>query len=189
MVKVCSSLWPVCWFQCPDRSRRSSSEAVQNIWDVYIQELSNVPVRVRELLRAACDTDDVDASLQIWSSEEEASLIRAYHTAGGPALTEHSSSVGRGRLPVCTKRLGSRFQDRIYRTDHADESDVTHSGFFIKSSLAPVLQFCRRLESVNNVLGGIRANGFSDTRMTALWDRWSAVTRMGPVGPVTSFEP
>ena len=185
VAKVCSPLWPACWIQCPDRSHRSSSEAVQNIWDVYKQELSHVPVRVRELFR----TDDVDASWQIRSSEAEASLIRAYHSAGGPALAKHCSSVGRGRKQLCTKRLGSRFQDRIYRTDHADEFDVTHSGFFINSSLAPVLRFRRRLKSIYKVLEGTRANGFSDTRMTALWDRWSAVTRMGPTGPITSFEP
>ena len=59
----------------------------------------------------------------------------------------------------------------------------------LNSSLALVLRFRRRLKSVYNVLKSIRANGFSDTRMTALWDRWSAVTRKGPVGPITSFEP
>ena len=89
-----------------------------------MQVLSYEPVRVRELFRAACDTDDVDASWQIWSSEAEARLIRAYHSVGGPALAQHSSSPGRGRLQVCTKRLGGRFQDRICRTDHADEFDV-----------------------------------------------------------------
>ena len=38
VAKVYSSLWPACWIQCPDRPRQSSSQAVQNIWDVYIQE-------------------------------------------------------------------------------------------------------------------------------------------------------
>ena len=78
--------------------------------------------------------------------QSEASLIRAYHSAGGPALTEHGSSVGRGRLHMCTERLGSRFQDRLYRTDQADEFDVTHFVFFVNSSLALVLRF-RRLTS------------------------------------------
>ena len=41
-----------CWIQCTDCSRRSSSETVQNIWDVYLQELSFVPTGVRERLRA-----------------------------------------------------------------------------------------------------------------------------------------
>ena len=43
--------------------------------------------------------------------------------------------------------------------------------------------------SVCNVLKGIRVYGFSDARVTALWHRWRAVVRMGPTGPVTSFEP
>ena len=124
-----------------------------------------MPVMVRELLRAACDTDDVDASWQIWSSEAEASLIRAYHSAGGPALTKQSSSEGRGRSQMCTKRPGGWFEDRIYRTNHSDEFDVTRSGFFINSSLAPVQRFRRRLtKSVFNVFKGIRVNGFSGTR-------------------------
>ena len=72
-------------------------------------------------------------------------------------------SAGRGRLHLCTERLGGRFEDRIYRTNHADEFDVTHSAFFMNSSLAPVLRFRSRLKSVFYVLKGIRANGFSDT--------------------------
>ena len=60
--------------------RRSKSEEVQNILDVYNQEISSVPMGVRERLRAACDTDDVDASWQIWSKEAEARLIRGVKT-------------------------------------------------------------------------------------------------------------
>ena len=60
-----SPLWPACWIQCPDRFRQSSSRAVQNTWDVYIQELSYVPVGVRELLWAACSSEDVGASWKL----------------------------------------------------------------------------------------------------------------------------
>ena len=49
-----SPLWPACWLTCPDRSRRSPSHAVQNIWDVYVQEVGFVPREVREKLFAAC---------------------------------------------------------------------------------------------------------------------------------------
>ena len=46
MARVYSPIWPACWVQCPERSRRSSSETVRNIWDVHIQELSFVPGEV-----------------------------------------------------------------------------------------------------------------------------------------------
>ena len=86
-------------------------------------------------------------------------------------------------------RLGGRCHDRIHRTDHADKFDVAHSGFFLNSSLAPVLRFRRSFVSVCNVLQGIKLHGFSETRIAALEYRWQAVVRMGPTGPVTSLEP
>ena len=172
----------------PDRSRRPPSPAVQNIWDVYIQEVSFVPREVREQLFTACDTTDVDASWRFWSREAEACLARACLTAGGPALSNPSSHVGRGQLSLRTKRLGGRCRDRIYRMNRADEFDVTHSGLFVNSFLAPVLRFRRRFVSVCNVLKSNKLHGFSDTRVTGLWHRWCAVVRMGPTGPVTSFE-
>ena len=53
-----------------------------------------------------------------------------------------------------------RCADQIYRTDHADEFDVSNSVFFsITSSLAPVLRFRRRLKSVYNVLKALRPMG------------------------------
>ena len=84
--------------------------------------------------------------------------------------------------------MGGRCHDRIYHVDHADEFDATHSGFFINSSLAPFLRFRRRFVSVCNVLKGIKVHGFSEARISALLSRWHAVVRMGPTGPVTSFE-
>ena len=70
-------------------------------------------------------------------------------------------------------RLGGRCTDRFYHTDHADEFDVTNLGFFINSSLAPVLRFRRGFKSVCNVFKGINTNGFTDARTNALWDRWA----------------
>ena len=61
--------------------------------------------------------------------------------------------------------------------------------FFLNSSLAPVLRFRRSFVSVCNVLKGIKIHGFSEARVAALWCRWRAVVRMGPTGPVTSFDP
>ena len=59
------------------------SHAVQNIWDVYIQEVGFVPREVREQLFVACNFPDIDASWLLWSREAEASLARAYLSAGG----------------------------------------------------------------------------------------------------------
>ena len=189
VARVCSPLWPACWVDCPDRTRRSPSPTVQNIWDVYIREVSFVPFEVREQLFIACNSSDVDASWYLWSREAEACLARVYLTAGGPALSSPGSYVGRSQLSLRTKRLGGRCQDRTYRMNRADEFDVTHSGLFVDSSLAPVLRFRRRFVSVCNVLNGIRVHGFSDARVTALWYRWRAVVRMAPAGRVAAFEP
>ena len=67
MARVYSHLWPACWVGCPDRSRRSPSPMVQNIRNVYIQEVCFVPREVREQLFIACDSSDVDASWRLWS--------------------------------------------------------------------------------------------------------------------------
>ena len=73
--RVYSPLWPACWLDCPDRSRRSPSHAVQNFWDGRLGRNSLLHV-----------TPDVDASWLLWSREAEASLARAYLSAGGPSL-------------------------------------------------------------------------------------------------------
>ena len=45
--RIHSPLWPACWLDCPDRSRTSNSQEVQNIWDVYIREVGFVLLEVR----------------------------------------------------------------------------------------------------------------------------------------------
>ena len=142
-----SSLWPACWLQCPNRSRSSTSREVQDIWDVYIREVGFVPFAIREQLFRLCNSPDVDSSWLLWSREAEASLARAYLSAGGPSLSGPSSYVGRGSLSIYSMRLGGRCHDRIYHVDRSDEFNVTHFGFFLNSSLAPVLRF-RRVLSV-----------------------------------------
>ena len=152
-----SPLWPACWLQVPDRSRSSGSPEVRDIWDVYIREVGFVPLAVREQLVRLCNSPDVDSSWLLWSREAEASLARAYLSAGGPSLLGPSSYVGRGSLSlsVYSMRLGGQCHDRIYHGDRSDEFDVTHFGFFFNSSLAPVLRFRRSFVSVCNVLKGI----------------------------------
>ena len=81
-----------------------------------------------ERLRAACDTNDVDSSRQFGRKEAEASPVRAYHTAGEPALAGPGSFVGGGQLSVRTERLGLRCKDHIHGNDHADEFDVANAG-------------------------------------------------------------
>ena len=150
-----SPLWPACWLQCPDRSRNSSSQEVRDIWDVYIREVGFVPFAVREHLFQLCNSLDVDSSWLLWSREAEACLARAYLSAGGPPFSGPSNYVGRGCLSIYSMRLGGRCHDRIYHVDRSDEFDVTHFGFFLNSSLAPVLRFRRCFVSVCNVLKGI----------------------------------
>ena len=184
-----SPLRPACWLQFPDRSRSSTSQEVRDIWDVYIREVGFVPLAVREQLSRLCNSPDVDSSWLLWSREAEASLARAYLSAGGPPLSSPSSYVGRGSLSVYSMRLGGRCHDHIYHVDRSDEFDVTHFGFFLNSSLAPVLRFRRSFVSVCNVLKGIKRHGFSEARVAALEHRWRVVVRLGPTGPVTSLDP
>ena len=87
------------------------------------------------------------------------------------------------------KKVGGRCRDRVYRTDHADSFDVANTGFFIKSSLSPILRFRRRLKSACSVLKSLKNHGFAEDRWAARWDRWVATTKIRPIGPITSFEP
>ena len=103
--RIHSPLWPACWLNCPDRSRSSQSHEVRDIWDVYIREVGFVPLEVRSHLFRLCNSPDVDSSWLLWSREAEASLARAYLSAGGPPLSNPGSYVGRGYLSICTMRL------------------------------------------------------------------------------------
>ena len=75
----------------------------------------------REQLSRLCNSPDVDSSWLLWSREAEASLARAYLSAGGPPLSNPSIYVGRGSLSIYTMRLGGRCHDRIYHVDRADQ--------------------------------------------------------------------
>ena len=61
--------------------------------------------------------------------------------------------------------------------------------YFVNSSFAPVLLFRRRLESVADVLKGIRSEGFTQSRWNALLGYRDAVCRHGPSGPISSLHP
>ena len=127
---------------------------------------------MREQLFTVCDTTDVDASWRIWSRE---SLILAVMWVGANS--------------PCAPSDWEAGVDRINRMNCADDFDVTNSGFFVNSALAPVLRFRRRFMSVCNVLKGIKTHAVTDTRVAAFWHRRHAVAKMGPNGPITLFEP
>ena len=123
-------------------------------------------------LRDAISRSAVDDFWAIWCQSAEEGLFRAYSNAGGPTEAGSSPFLGRGLLRIRSRRLGgtavgSRRSSRLYRACQGDEVDVHCAQYFVNSSLAPVL-FRRRLESVADVLKGIRSRGFTQPRWDAL---------------------
>ena len=51
---VCQPVWPACWLDTPDRSSSSSTRVVQDVWDVYREELGVVLEEVVLALRDVC---------------------------------------------------------------------------------------------------------------------------------------
>ena len=147
---ACLPIWPACWLDTPDRSSSSSTRMVQDVWDVYREELGMVPEEVVMALRGAVSRFSVDDFWSIWSSHAEAGLFRAYSLAGGPADVGSSAFLGRGLLRIRSRRLGGRAaggtsSSRLYRVSHSDDVDKHCAQYFVGSSLAPVLLFRRRL--------------------------------------------
>ena len=75
--------WPACWLDTPDRSSSSSTRVVQDVWDVYREELGVVPEDVVLALRDAAPGLLFDDFWSIWSSNAEAGLFRAYFSCWG----------------------------------------------------------------------------------------------------------
>ena len=82
---VSQPLWPACWLDTPDRSSSSSTRVVQDVWDVYRDELGVVPADAVLALRSTVSRSSVDDFWSIWSKNAEAGLFRAYSKAGGPS--------------------------------------------------------------------------------------------------------
>ena len=95
---------------------------------------------------------------------------------------------GRGRAFNRTRQVGGRAHGRIHGPAWAD-GIVGNSHAVIRASLVPVILFRRRMQSVGDVLQGIRTNGFSTARWQALMLRSAAVCKQGLVSPVTTLEP
>ena len=172
----------------------SSNRMRQDVWDVNREELGVVPEDVVLALRDAVSRSSVDDFWSIWSSNAEASLFRAYFVAGGPTDAGSSAFLGRGLLRSRSRRLGGRAaggtnSSRLYRVSHGDEVDKHCAQYFVNSSLSPVFLFRRRLNSVADVLKGIRNKGFTQSRWNASLRYWGAVCRHGPCGPLSSIHP
>ena len=105
---ACQPIWPACWLDTPDRSSSSSTRVVQDVWDIYKEELGVVPEDVVLALRDAVSWSSVDDFWSIWSCNAEAGLFRAYSLAGGPTAAGSSAFLGRGLLRIRSRRLGGR---------------------------------------------------------------------------------
>ena len=191
---ACQPIWPACWLDTPDRSSLSSTRVVQDVWDVYRDELGVVPEEVVMALRDAvsrCSVDDVGT---IWIRNAELGLFRAFSKVGGPVVVGSSAFLGRGLLRIRSRRLGGRAVggrvfSRLYRISQGDEVGVHCAQYFVGSSLALVLLFRRRLKSVADVLKGAKSQGFTQTRLDVLLGYWRAVCRHGSCGPISSLHP
>ena len=81
---VCQPIWLACWLDTPEKSSSSSTRVVQDVWDVYRDELGVVPEEVVLALRDAASRSSADDFWSIWSRSAELGLFRAYSKAGGP---------------------------------------------------------------------------------------------------------
>ena len=192
---VCQPVWPACWLDTPDRSSSSAARVVQDVWDVFREELGVVPAEVVLTLRDAVSRSSVDDFWSTWSRHAEAGLFRAYYSrAGGPTEAGSAAFLGRGLLRIRSRRLGGRAvggrgSGRLCRASRGDEADVHCAQYFGNSSIIPVVLFRRRLRSVADVLKGIRNKGFTRSRWDAFLGHWEAVCRHGPCGPISSLDP
>ena len=191
---ACQPICLACWLDTPDRSSSSSTRVVQDVWDIYREELGVVPEDVILALRDAVSRSSVDDFWSIWSCNAEAASFRAYSLAGGPTAAGSSAFLGRGLLRIRSRRLGGRVaggtgSSRLYRASHGDDVDKHCAQYFVNSSLSPVLLFRRRLKSVADVLKGINNKGVTQSRWDASLGFWDAVCRHGPCGPLSSLHP
>ena len=104
--QVCQPTWPACWLDTPDRSSSSSTRTVQYVWDVYRDELGEVPEEVVLALRDAVSRSSVDDFLTFWSEGCRGGLISGlFSRAGGPTEAGSSAFLGRGLLRIRNRRL------------------------------------------------------------------------------------
>ena len=179
---ACQPIWLACWLDIHDRSSSSSSRLVQDVWDVYRDELGVVPNVVVLALRDAVSRSAVDDVWSFWSSNAKAGLFRAYALAGGPTDAGSSAFLGRGLLRIRSRRLGGRAaggtsSSRLYRVCQNDEADKHCAQHFVNSSLSHVLLFRRRLSPLLMFLkeSGIMGSfGILGCCCLSSWCMWSS---------------
>ena len=71
---VCQPVWPACWIDTPERSSSSVARVVQDVWDVYREELG-VLLMFCLLLGMRFSRSCVDDVRTIWSMTAEAGLF------------------------------------------------------------------------------------------------------------------
>ena len=71
---ACQLVWPACWLDAPDKSS-SAVRVIQDVWDVYRDELGVVPEEVLLALRDAVSRSSVDDFWFTWSRHAEAGLL------------------------------------------------------------------------------------------------------------------
>ena len=92
----------------PDRSSSSAARVVQDVWDVYRDELGVVPQEVVLALRDAVSRSSVECFWFTWSRHAEAGLFRPYSKAVGPTEVGSSAFLGGGLLRIRSRRQGGR---------------------------------------------------------------------------------
>ena len=137
---VCQPVWPACWLDTLDRSSSSATRVVQDVWDVYRDELGEVVLA----LRNAVSRSSVDVFWTLWSRSAEAGLFRACSGARGPTEAGSSAFVGRGLLRIRStclggRAVGGRGSCRLFGASQGDEIGVHCAQYFVNSSLAPVV--------------------------------------------------
>ena len=164
---VSQPLWPACWIDTPDRSSSSVARVVQDVWDVHGDELAVVPPDVVLALGDAVSMFGLSGARvqRLVSSGRIAGLEAPLRLTALLFLEEvrYAFVVG-----VWEVELWAAVMLADFWVSHSDEVDFRSAQHVVNSSLAPVLLFRGRFNSVADVLKGTRNHGFTQARWEAL---------------------
>ena len=170
-----AGLWPACWLDTLDRSSSSAARVVQDVWDVYMEELRVVPAEVVLAIRDAASRSSVDDFWSTWSHNAEAGLFRAYCRAGGPT-----------EAGICYVFVEGVWVVELLAA--VVPADCIVSVIVMKWMLVLLSTLFTPL-LLRYSPKGIRSCGFTQARWEALLRFWEAVCRHGPHGPICSLHP